>query len=214
MGKASKRKAQRRLKGSGDKRMAETVDGAGLSKAAISAAATALIDEAIKEDDVGRLKQAISLLASVGHHFIFDLICDVDYADGNGPQERSIVHAAFAFESLNVCEFLFGAMSRYPENSLYKTMVSTAVEGLDDPVTEGQLRICESWARAEFERVDPGTMSPAERIVFCETFGPNALRMWWDVAGERVADVEARELEAEILAPAVPRSQTSPVVRL
>ena len=212
MGKASRQKARKRLAGSGSEDLAERVarwttpDQANLHQA-VFAGATALIDKALGEDDTNPLELAIVLLASVGKHYVFDTSCDVDYGDGNGPQKRTIIEAAFELDAINVCEFLCGAMSRYPESALYQSMVALAVAGLDVQVHEARRNICESWARWEFDRVDPVAMSPAERSDYCGSFGPNACRVWWEVAGKLVADDESSELDAEILTPAPARSR-------
>lgn len=219
MGKASRQKAKKRLEESGGVSLAEraaswtTADQAHLHRA-VFAGAMALIDKALGEDNINPLEFAIVLLASVGKHYVFDTVCDVDYGDGNGPQKLTIIDAAFDLDAFNVCEFLMGAMSRYPESPLYKSMVALAVTGLDFPVNEARRKICESWARWEFERIKPAAMSPAERSGYCGSFGPNACRVWWDVAGKHVADDESRELDAKLLRPAPRRAQAAESMRL
>ena len=133
-----------------------------------------------------------------------DVTCTMDC--GNGLRKYAVVRAAFEFEAKRVCEFLCGAMSHNPDAKLYQGMMSHAVRGLDSSLTDGKLAICDAWARSEFGRIEPASMSPAERSSYCEGFGPNALRLWWEVVGERVSHVESFKLDALTKAPTPSRS--------
>lgn len=217
MGKASNRKAKWRIHGGGGqegkKSSASTVEWINQQMAmAEFARATAMIHQAIREDNVDVLECACAIMAKLGKHYVADVTCDIDY--GNGPHECSVVQAAYECEAKEVCNFLQGAMSCYPDSPLYKSMISAAVRGLDSTVTAGKFVICDSWARWEFDRVDPAAMSPAERSGYCSSFGPNASRLWWELAGKQVAESEARELDGEILAPADCRPRASAGFRL
>jgi hypothetical protein len=135
MGKASNRKALRRVGGGSaiDRQKRERQ----LSRL------EADLCTAIVEDDVDLFDSAAQGLARLGKHYIDDVVCTITFSDGSS-EDVSVVRGAIENEALEVCDFLIGAMSNYPESNLYKNMVDSAVAGLDLPLSAKRRAICES----------------------------------------------------------------------
>jgi hypothetical protein len=204
MGKASNRKVLRRAGGG-----SADIEKPSRERARLEAD----LCKAIVEDDVDLFESAAQGLARLGKHYIFDVDCTIAYSDGS-EEVHSVVRGAIENEAFEVCGFLMGAMSNHPDSALYKSMVDAAVKGLDWPTTDGKRAIYKTWAEWVFEEAKPEAMTPDQREAYCQDFGPNAARLWWEMTASRISEAESRELQAAILSPAGSGSRVRTPARL